>query len=54
MATNIHKIVKRVNEMPTAYNAQREFNSSVIKQLVPLPATAVAVAVLEAMNILKG
>ena len=55
MATIIHKIAKRVNEMLTAYkNAQREFNSPVIKQLVPSLATAVAVAALEAMNILKG
>ena len=55
MATIIYKIAKRVNEILTAYkNAQREFNSPVIKQLVPSLATAVAVAALEAMNILKG
>ena len=49
---NIHEIVvTRVNETLTAYrNAQGEFDSPVIKQLVPALATAVAVAVSEAMK----
>ena len=41
----------RVNETLTAYKkAQGEFDSPVIKQLVPALATAVAVAVSEAMK----
>ena len=49
---DIHEIVvTRVNETLTAYrNAQGEFDSPVIKQLVPALATAVAVAVSEAMK----
>ena len=49
---DIHEIVvTRVNETLTAYkNAQGEFDSPVIKQLVPALATAVAVAVSEAME----
>ena len=49
---DIHEIVvTRVNETLTAYkNAQAEFDSPVIKQLVPELATAVTVAVSEAMK----
>ena len=49
---DIHEIVvARVNETLTAYkNAQGEFDSPVIKQLMPALATAVAVGVSEAMN----
>lgn len=49
---DIHEVViQRVNETLTAYkNAQGEFDSPVIKQLVPALATAVAVAVTEAMK----
>ena len=49
---DIHKIVgTRVNGTLTAYkNAQGEFDSPVIKQLLPALATAVAVAVSEAMK----
>ena len=49
---DIHEIVvTRVNETLTAYKkAQGEFDSPVIKQLVPALATAVAVAVSEAMK----
>ena len=49
---DIHEIVvTRVNETLTAYkNAQGESDSPVIKQLVPALATAVAVAVSEAMK----
>ena len=44
-------VVTRVNETLTAYRkAQGEFDSPVIKQLVPALATAVAVAVSEAMK----
>ena len=44
-------VVTRVNETLTAYkNAQGEFDSPVIKQLVPALATSVAVAVSEAMK----
>ena len=53
---DIHEIVvTRVNETLTAYKkAQREFDSPVIKQLVPALATAVAVAVSEAMKGVYG
>ena len=49
---DIHEIVvTRVNETLPAYkNAQGEFDSPVIKRLVPALATAVAVAVSEAMK----
>ena len=48
---DIHEIVvTRVNETLTAYKNAREFDSPVLKQLVPALATAVAVAVSEAMK----
>ena len=43
-------VVTRVNETLTAYKNAREFDSPVLKQLVPALATAVAVAVSEAMK----